>query len=203
MPELREKKVAVRLTDEWWFALKYDENGGWYRKVIEPVLKGQIKKYKPGDDKPKDESTRAVDGVCARDGLVLLIEIKDMRGFMDQPENQDRIRPDEPMFATECVLKVRDTIAGIIGAVHVAADPTDWSRLAQILATRSAAGRSSVAVIALAIGDNLEPEALGAVGMALSKKFSWLTRDVAVMDPRDESSKALLEREGIQVIIDD
>lgn len=203
MPELHEGKVTVRLTEDWWFSLKYDEPGGWFCTRVEPVLKGTIKKWKHGevDLVPREESTRPLDGLCARDGQVLLLEIKDVRGFQDRPENLERIRPDDPMLATECALKVRDTLAGVIGAAHAGSSLAAWSRVAQTLAAPREDGVNPIYVLVLAIGDDLQEEHLGAIGVKLAQKLSWLTPRVLLGDPRHDATRGQLASMGIEVVV--
>lgn len=79
-----------------WAVYKYDENGGFYKTKLE-------KNIKP---------TMAVDFLCLRDGRPLLIlEAKDYAKGVPPKEKFDKL----PMAIA---IKVRDTIAGIVGGSH-------------------------------------------------------------------------------------
>ncbi len=67
--------------------------------------------------------TKAVDFVAIREGEPYLIEVKDFREH--RIENKDRVRDD---LAVEVAFKVRDTLAGLVGAVHTG-DKAVWPPL--------------------------------------------------------------------------
>lgn len=67
--------------------------------------------------------TKATDFVAWRDSNVLFIEVKDFRGH--RIENKARLSDGE--LALEVAQKVRDTLAGIIGAHRMAGDGADWT----------------------------------------------------------------------------
>jgi hypothetical protein len=82
--------------DDSWFVVKYDNHPD-YRKI------------------ERLDGTKAVDFIAInRDSVLFLIEVKDIRGH--RIENRDRLRTAE--LAIEVGQKVRDTLAGIVGAHH-------------------------------------------------------------------------------------
>jgi hypothetical protein len=99
--------------ETWSAVIKYDDHHS-YRRGPEK-LKGVI------DGVP--QSTRAVDVVAQdRQGRLLLLEAKDFRGH--RIENQKRLSSGE--LALETALKVRDTIAALVGAVQNNRDETAY-----------------------------------------------------------------------------
>jgi hypothetical protein len=98
-----------------WQVEKYDEHSA-YRDGIE-----HLKERIPCRQclNPRDVGTKAVDFVGRKNGELYLIEVKDFRGH--EVENRRRVRGD---LAIEVALKVRDTLAALVGALHRRAEPT-------------------------------------------------------------------------------
>jgi len=99
------EKQRFTFGDHWKIVFKYDDTK-FYRvgpERLKGELEGQI------------HATRAVDlvGVHTEYGL-LLLEAKDFRGH--RIENKTRIKHGE--IVVEVALKVRDTVAGLIGAAR-------------------------------------------------------------------------------------
>ncbi len=83
-----------------WEVCKYDENGSYYKTLIE-------KKVKP---------TKAVDFLCLhRNFPLLMLEAKDFSLGVPEMEKFDKI-------PNSVAIKVRDTIAGIVGGANQASD---------------------------------------------------------------------------------
>ena len=120
--QIQEGNLSFDFADPWC-VVKYDDSA-YYRERLEP-LKGQI------DGKQKD--TTGVDIVALHDELLAVIEVKDFRGFRIQ--NRPRITSGE--LAREVAFKVRDSLAGTIGAYRWGTDEQTWRPLAKAMTTRS------------------------------------------------------------------
>src|SRR5437879_646516 len=95
----------------WRAALKWDDSDSPYRNGIEK-LKGTLD--------GREESTKAVDVVAVHEARLCLVEVKDFRPRVGEAG----IEPNAAAFAgrwqtlpLEIALKVRDTLAGLIGVV--------------------------------------------------------------------------------------
>lgn len=94
--------------DDTWTVEKYDSHRDYTRKL------GRI------------PDSKAIDFVAIRQGLdeaLFFIEVKDFRGF--RTENKSRISNGE--LAIETAQKVRDSIAGLIGAWRTSGDTKTWA----------------------------------------------------------------------------
>lgn len=99
------EKQRFTFDDEWKIALKYDDTA-CYREGIER-LKGEIDKV--------PQSTRAVDVLALHTTAgLLMMEVKDFRGH--RIANKHRITNKEVIL--EAALKIRDTVAGLVGAAR-------------------------------------------------------------------------------------
>jgi hypothetical protein len=88
-----------------WNVLKYDEDGSYYKTKIDKHLK----------------PTKAIDFLCLRDGTPLvLVEVKDFSRGVPPRDKVDKI-------PVTVAIKVRDTLAGIIGGLHNADDHPERS----------------------------------------------------------------------------
>lgn len=147
----------------WSCAFKYDETN-FYRNFPERKLKGDISGH--------PQSMRAVDVIAlhSADGL-LLLEAKDFRGSRIQ--NKDRILRGE--LIVEVAVKVRDTVAGLLGAARKQLDEFDAVEL------WDAVGPTKRVDIVLWLEDDMlwrddmrSKQQLKGLNDALKEKLSWL-----------------------------
>ncbi len=83
-----------------WNVCKYDKKGSYYRTLVEKNI----------------SQTRAVDFLClCQNSPLLMLEVKDFSLSVPKMAKYENI----PMYVA---MKVRDTIAGIIGGSHFAAN---------------------------------------------------------------------------------
>lgn len=101
------EKQRFNFGDPWTVAFKYDDEDYYRRKGGIQGLNGHVDGEK--------ESTKAMDVVALRETFgLLLLEAKDFRGH--RIKNKPRIVNGEVIL--EVALKVRDTIAGLVGAAR-------------------------------------------------------------------------------------
>lgn len=121
---IQEGRLKFTFGDEWK-AVQYDEHL-CYRSGIEK-LKGDLRNN-TGDT--GHHGTMALDIVARKTGTVLLMEVKDFRGH--RIENKNRVGEE---LALEVALKTRDTIAGLVGGLHVR-DDNDIDAMAKSLSAK-------------------------------------------------------------------
>jgi hypothetical protein len=160
-----------------WQVEKYDDETSMYRKGGIERLKEQI----PCKQclKPRDVGTKAVDFVGRRrehDDQIYLIEVKDFRGHA--VENRRRAQGE---LAFEVAIKVRDTLAGLVGALH-RPDTPSWRPLVAPLLQRPPK-------VLLWLEEDMSPARTNQRGdptmvmrTALSQRLSWLNPHVMVMN---------------------
>lgn len=125
------------------------------------------------------EETKAVDFVALREDLLLYLELKDFRRH--RIENKLRLRDGD--LAKEVALKVRDTIAGIVGARRARQDGDEWAPFA-----RAAAAKKPSLHVVLWLEEDMPPRGpQGAHDRAritfeaeLKRQLRWLTTKVFV-----------------------
>ena len=159
--EFPEGHQVFSFDDVSWIVLKYDDaKGGYY--------KDRIKKL---------DGTKAVDYIGTHKGNLYLIEVKDFREH--RIENQKRLTGDG--LAIESGQKVRDTVAGIIGAYRTS-DPQKWDVFANVL-------HDKIAVIRVVVwleydlpthDKQREKVRTGIATNVYKAKLSWLTSRVLV-----------------------
>jgi hypothetical protein len=127
----------------------------------------------------KAVGTKAVDIVGRYQGQLYLIEVKDFRRH--RIENKRRVRDGELAF--EVGLKVRDTLAGLLGALH-RRDAGDWSPLVAPIFERAP-------TVLLWLEEDLDEERVAQRGHPaltvtdeLRPRLRWLTSDVRVLNTR-------------------
>jgi hypothetical protein len=142
----------------------------------------------------RNEGTKAVDFIGLRNDDIWLFEVKDFRNRSTAWEHRIGELP------LELALKVRDTLAGIVGS-HYQHETAPWARdvVAQI-AERSPL--TVVAVIARPVHWRNEPPAkLKMRNDVLMKRtrqlLAWLTRRVLVIDPMLALEVAMLPEVAI------
>ena len=158
------EKQRFTFGDKWTIAFKYDDTK-FYREGPERLK---------GDLEGATRATRAVDvvdvvGLHAAAGL-LLLEAKDFRGH--RIENKTRIKHRE--IVVEVALKVRDTVAGLIGAARQNVSEFDSAEI------KKACNRGKDLVIVLWLEDDASKDALRwkqqleVLTQEMKAKMSWL-----------------------------
>lgn len=173
------ERIRFEFGDSWILAEKWDESRT-FREGIEK-LQGQW------FDKNKRElvrvGTKAVDIVAVREGGLYLIEVKDFRGYPIETKWRQTLE-----LPVTIACKVRDTIAGLIGAGKLGTAP--WvESCARLLIERE----PRVHVIAwIADPDLRAAEPIGkreawqkTRSDQLKQRLSWLTPYVTVTSPFD------------------
>lgn len=109
--EFVEQRLIVRFPADTWQVLKWDDDPLFCERIAK--LNGKLSSTSPdGKADQAYEGTKAVDFVALHPGQGLyLIEVKDFRGH--GPANEHRHEDELPL---EIGLKVRDTVAGLVGA---------------------------------------------------------------------------------------
>jgi hypothetical protein len=167
-----------------WIVEKYDDHPA-YRQGIER-LRGRAQIDVDGRAHALELGTKAIDFVGLWESEVHFIEVKDFRGH--RIENKQRIRNGD--LAVEVALKVRDTIAGIVGACQKPGGEP-WQPFVEAFAKR---GRPRVCLW-------LEEDTLGrremkrghpgiALQQELEDRLSWLAPRVLVRSRAHDSGVA-------------
>lgn len=156
--------------DPWSVAFKYDDTT-FYRKE---AIKSQ------GEIEGLPQSSKAVDVVAVHDQTgLLLMEAKDFRGH--RIANKPRI---ESEVAVEVVIKVRDTIAALVGAARKPV--TEFP--SEVLA--AALGRGKNVTVVLWLEDDTFQNAervrvtLSTLTGVLKSKLAWLNIKTLVLSSR-------------------
>lgn len=165
MPRFEEGALAFEFGERWEI-FKLDEHSDYRERI------GKI------------EGTKAVDFLGILDERELyLIEVKDFR--QHRIETRDRLLTGE--LAIEIAQKVRDSLAGIIGAYRTSSVSSHWQPYARLLHDT----RATIKVVVWLEYD-LPPhpvprkKALASVGTNVFKqKLKWLTSQVFVYNTHD------------------
>lgn len=107
MPAFDEEHQRFAFDDRQWTVVKYDDHRDYREKIA------------------KLDGTKAVDFVGLHngpDGVLYWIEVKDFRGYRIQTKR----RLSDGGLATEVGQKVRDSIAGVIGAYCMSGQWETW-----------------------------------------------------------------------------
>jgi hypothetical protein len=166
-----------------WFVIKWDDHDG-YRKGI-----GKIHGMLDG----KSESTKAADLVGIYDKQLFIIEVKDFRVVHDE---QHGTQPNAINFKgrwkelpLEIALKVRDTLAGLVGY-------TSLGKCSEISDIVGRCLNSPVTVISCVLQDRRpnEPDSKrkardSELRKNLENKLSWLRSNVKLIDPLIEPDR--------------
>jgi hypothetical protein len=145
--------------DGTWVVLKYDEETAFRERI------GKL------------QETKGVDFIGIHDRNIYLMEVKDFRNH--RIENQHRLLNEE--LPIEIGQKVRDTVAGIIGAYRTS-DPNKWEIFAKTLTTASKVIRVVVWLeYDLPTHNNARAKVKASVNTNIYKKrLNWLTSQVLV-----------------------
>ena len=146
--------------DNGWRAEKYDKHYDFRRKI------GKL------------QSTKAVDFIAFDGAECLFIEVKDFRTH----RIDNKLRLSGPL-AQEVALKVRDSIAGIIGATRCSCTPETWAPFAQSIANP----KKQLKVILWVEDDTawnpwVWRQKASVLTNVLRKQLAWLTTRVIVMN---------------------
>lgn len=136
----------------------------------------------------RTEGTKAVDFVGVHNEHLYLCEVKDFRGY--GTENRGRQLDELPL---EVGLKVRDTLAGLVGAYASESKPTWLEDFGKVLMK----GRRQIHVVAWIAEDPVRPNETQSKrgvrdserGQRVKERLAWLTRRVWVEDPLRNTAK--------------
>jgi len=114
MPSFVEQNQRFTFDDGQWSVVEYDEHRDYHQRIA------------------KLSGTKAVDFVGLQDGedgVLYWIEVKDFRGYRIQ--NKRRLSGDE--LAQEVSEKVRDSLAGVVGAYQTSTEWEVWKPFVRAL----------------------------------------------------------------------
>lgn len=177
-----EDRICFTFDPNAWRAIKWDDDPAFIAGV--QTLTGELTDTQKNIKVP--HGTKGVDFIGLHQGSLYFFEVKDFRGYA--AANAYRQETELPL---EIGLKVRDTIAGLIGAHHL--KPTEWiSQAAALLADRS----RPVRVIAWIVEDapktsrerRVHAKTTNVRSHQLQRRLSWLTRHAWVEDPLNPST---------------
>jgi hypothetical protein len=161
--------------DASWQVVKYDDSS-LYRKGV-GILRG----------------TKAVDFIGLQKETVFFIEVKDFRGH--RIENQNRLIGGD--LAIEIGQKVRDSVAGLIGAHRTSSDAETISPFVRVLLDSD----SEIKVVVWLEHDlpdylpKREKVKMSVEGNVFKQKLRWLTSKVLLSQVRDN----VLKQSGLTV----
>jgi hypothetical protein len=173
-----EKNLKFRFDAEWSTVIKWDKDSRYMQGI------GKL------------SGTKAVDILASRQSDILLVEIKDYRGshaLRKALKNEDLV--------TAVARKIRDTIAGVVGAVYTR---TNGQQCRPFVRNWSAKLRVVVVlwleddVLSASLSgtrEKLRAAEMGTVTDQLKSKLRWLTGSVIVANGKSPLSSEL----GIQV----
>jgi hypothetical protein len=149
--------------DEAWTVVKYDEPGGYYREKVKAL-----------------EGTKAVDFVAlyVASRHLFWIEVKDFRGY----RIQNKSRQTDGELAREVAQKVRDSIAGVVGAFQLSSSPETWQPFVNCMRRRE----PSMKVLLWLEDDQPPPgkpprrETTRVQAQMLERQLRWLTTKVSI-----------------------
>jgi len=185
---IEEGHIRFEFGESWSVAEKWDDSR-IFRDGLHK-LNGEVLDEETGQAIPV--GSRAVDIVGVRHDELYLIEVKDYRGYAI--ETRKRQTADLPLLIGA---KVRDTVAGIVGASRAA--PETWvDTCARLLIER----RRRVFVIAwvadpaLRVAETVTKRNMWQMERRarLKQRLAWLTPHVAVTSPFDGSLADVVTR---------
>jgi hypothetical protein len=118
MPSFEEGHQRFTFDGRQWLVVKYDDHRDYREKIA------------------RLDGSKAVDFVGVHggeNGSLYWIEVKDFRGYRIQ--NKRRLSDGE--LAQEAAEKVRDSVAGVVGAYRTSADPDTWRPLVRALGRKT------------------------------------------------------------------
>ena len=150
--------------DQQWTVVKYDDHRDYRQRIA------------------KLQGTKAVDFIGLQngpDGVFYWIEVKDFRGY--RIHNKHRLSDGE--LATEAGEKVRDSVAGVVGAYCTSSQWEVWRPFVRAIWQRN----SAIRVLLWLEEDNIpgppgrRPNAAQVQAQLLEEKLDWLTARVLVV----------------------
>jgi hypothetical protein len=164
MPPFDEQHQRFTFDDQKWTVVKYDEHRDYRQKIANL------------------HETKAVDFVGLHngpDGALCWIEVKDFRGYRIQ--NKRRLSDGE--LAAEVGQKVRDSVAGIVGAYRTSGQWETWRPFVRAIWRRE----NAIRVLLWLEEDNLpgppgrRRNAAQVQTQLLRERLAWLTTRVFVV----------------------
>jgi len=169
MPTTIQEGALTFVFQDTWHVVKYDDEPFYLSKLQR--LKGTI------DGKQHD--TVAVDILALRERLFAIVEVKDFRGH--PIETKDRLISGE--LAKEVAFKVRDSLAGIVGAHRCKVDDAKWGPFAKSLTSRNKEVRILLWLEQDVPRTHLRlQQKLSTFTQKLKRECRWLTTKVLVVD---------------------
>jgi hypothetical protein len=178
-----EQRLVFRFGPSWQVE-KYDEHP-IHQKGIGCLQGNVFCEYCSGKivcqicDRGPRRGTKAVDILGSQDGQLYFIEIKDFREYRIQ--NKSRLHDGD--LAVEVALKVRDTLAGLVGTIHTHGSPIWHTWAGSVFKTRPK--------VLLWLEEDIDPDAVRKRGHAapslvdtLGNKLRWLNPHVMVKNQR-------------------
>lgn len=163
---ITEGKLSFTFDDDWT-TVKYDDHRDFTRGIHK--LNGKIE----GSNHPEAlVGTKAVDILGVFQNTLYFIEIKDFREH--RIENKKRIK--NGALALEVAVKVRDTIAGVVGASRQGSDLETWKGFVKPLLNTS----HPIQVVLFLEEDPDAPDTTRTLTDELKKRLHWLTSRVMV-----------------------
>lgn len=198
--EYQEGALVFRF-DPQWRVIKYDATDEWARSSsnLDPRHRDDTTHiWARCNILAQIQKTKAVDFIAQHDrhGVVFL-EVKDYRRFSKRlaelaPESKN-VAGDGKDLLEEVAVKVRDSIAGVVGACRTAAPQAEWESVVSSLRTRQS---RCLVVLWLEEDDQGKPARDKRQGPRrntrknrLKKKLAWLTPDVIITNTRLQSLK--------------
>ncbi|KYG07072.1 hypothetical protein BE21_31220 [Sorangium cellulosum] len=173
------ERIRFEFGDSWSLAEKWDESRAFLSGI------GKLQGEWTDDDTGAlaRVGTKAVDIVGVRDDRLYFIEVKDYRGY---PIETKKRQPHELPIAIAC--KVRDTVAGLVGAGRQGAAP--WVESCARLLVEQKARVHVIAWIAdpdLRAAEPIKKREIWQKERSdrLKQRLSWLTPYVTVASPFD------------------
>ena len=161
--ELEESRLKFKFEEEIWLVVRYDGEGFYRKKLLSAIPR-----------------TLASDFIgIYQEQEIVFFEIKNFRGYRREKSVKKRLNDDAEKLAQKIAKKVRDTLAGIIGANrNTEGDDKFWEQALTILSNP----KRNVTVIAWIEEDILpgrdeknEKVKLSTRRSKLKQKLAWLT----------------------------
>lgn len=174
--QITEGKLSFTFDDDWT-TVKYDDHRDFTKGIhkLNGKIEGSDHSGKNDAGKNATEAsvgTKAVDILGVFQNTLYLIEIKDFREH--RIENKKRIK--NGALALEVAVKVRDTIAGMVGASRQGSDLETWKGFVKPLLNTS----HPIQVILFLEEDPDAPDTTRTLTDELKRRLQWLTPRVMV-----------------------
>lgn len=179
-----EENVRFEFDPAVWVVEKWDDSPMFLDGIRK--LNGELSDPRVPTGKTR-EGTKAVDFIGVHDEALYLFEVKDFRGY--QAANASRQEKELPL---EIGLKVRDTLAGIVGEFSLRRPVVPWIGKAVHAVLDK---QRPVRVVAWIVEDKLQSarsrrehnKTANVRSKQLLQRLAWLTRQAWVDNPLDPS----------------